>query len=57
MEAGPAGIDGKPFFKNAGFCLEAQKFPDSANHPDWPTVVLRPGATYATVTEYRFQAA
>ena len=57
MAPGPVGIDGKPFFKNAGFCLEAQKFPDSANHPEWPTVVLRPGQAYATVTEYRFIAA
>jgi aldose 1-epimerase len=54
MAPGKPGVDGKPFFRNAGFCLEAQKFPDSANHPDWPTVVLRPGGDYHTVTEYRF---
>jgi aldose 1-epimerase len=56
MAPGHPGLDGNPFFKNAGFCLEAQKFPDSANHPDWPTVVLRPGETYSTTTEYRFIA-
>jgi len=51
---GAPAVDGMAFFKNAGFCLEAQKFPDSPNHPDWPTVVLRPGGTYQTVLEYRF---
>ena len=56
MKPGNPGVDGKPFFKNAGFCLEAQKFPDSIHHPDWPSVVLRPGETYSTITEYRFIA-
>jgi aldose 1-epimerase len=37
-----------------GFCLEAQHFPDSPNHPSFPTTVLRPGETYSQRTVYRF---
>lgn len=43
-----------------GFCLEAQKFPDSVNKPDWKDksdVVLRPGAKYSTTTVYKFSTA
>jgi aldose 1-epimerase len=49
-----AGIDGLRLGKNLGLCLEAQRFPDAPNHPDFPSVVLRPGETYRQVTEYRF---
>ncbi len=35
-------------------CLETQHFPDSVNHPHFPTMVLRPGETYRQTTEYRF---
>ncbi|MFD0659290.1 aldose epimerase family protein [Thermocatellispora tengchongensis] len=39
---------------HAGLCLETQHFPDSPNHPDYPTTVLRPGETYQSTTIYRF---
>jgi aldose 1-epimerase len=34
--------------------LETQHYPDSPNHPDFPSTVLRPGETYRTQTVYRF---
>ena len=37
-----------------GFCLEAQHYPDSVNHPSFPSVVLRPGEAYFQRTVYRF---
>ena len=37
-----------------GFCLEAQHFPDSINHPNFPSVVLIPGETYHQWTSYKF---
>jgi aldose 1-epimerase len=37
-----------------GVCLETQKFPDSINHPKFPTVVLRPGETYRHLMVHRF---
>ena len=40
-----------------GIALEAQAFPDTPNHPEWPTygdTVLRPGGTWSGVTRWRF---
>lgn len=34
--------------------LETQHYPNTPNRPDFPSVTLRPGETYRTVTEYRF---
>lgn len=39
--------------KHTGMCLETQHFPNSPNQPNFPSVVLRPGQTYHTVTEYK----
>ena len=36
------------------FCLETQHFPDSPNHPDFPSVLLEKGALYHTVSVYKF---
>lgn len=47
-------LSGLPILKNGGFCLEPQRFPDSPNHPEFPTAVLKPGDTYRQITEYRF---
>ncbi|MGH8048273.1 MAG: aldose epimerase family protein, partial [Chthoniobacterales bacterium] len=38
----------------SGFCLETQHFPDSPNHPNFPTTVLRPGEVFTSTTVYRF---
>lgn len=43
----------KDDFRTA-FCLETQHFPDSPNHPEFPSIQLNPDDTYHTVTEYRF---
>jgi aldose 1-epimerase len=47
---------GAVYNKHAGFCLEAQHFPDSPNNPDFPSVVLRPGKKYTQLTVYKFSA-
>jgi aldose 1-epimerase len=31
-----------------GIALEPQLFPDSPNHPEWPSATLRPGETYTS---------
>ena len=36
------------------YCLEAQHFPDALHHPNFPSIILRPGETDTTRTEYRF---
>ncbi len=51
---GEPGLDGRPFFKNAALCLEPGRFPDSPNHANFSSAVLRPGETYRQLIEYRF---
>lgn len=48
------GHGGKPYNYRSGFCLESGHFPDSPNHPEFPTTVLNPGETFKTKTIYRF---
>jgi aldose 1-epimerase len=44
------GRHGSRYAKHTGFCLETQHFPDSPNHPDFPSTVLQPGATMHSTT-------
>jgi aldose 1-epimerase len=45
---------GIPYGPYHGLCLETQHFPDSPNHPEFPSTVLRPGQTYHETTVFRF---
>jgi aldose 1-epimerase len=51
------GKGGKVYPHRGALCLETQHFPDSPHHPEWPTVVLKPGERYHQTTEYRFSIA
>jgi aldose 1-epimerase len=48
------GKAGAAYGKHHAFCLETQHFPDSVNHPSFPSVILRPGETYKQTTVYKF---
>jgi aldose 1-epimerase len=48
------GKGGKPYKKHAALCLETQHFPDSPNHSNFPSTVLRPGETFRSTTVYAF---
>jgi aldose 1-epimerase len=48
------GIGGKPYIKHGAFCLETQHFPDSPNHPTFPTTELKAGDKYDQVTVFKF---
>lgn len=48
------GTSGQTYRQRSGFALETQHFPDSPNHDNFPTTVLRPGEVYQTTTIYRF---
>jgi aldose 1-epimerase len=50
------GKGGKALELRSALCLETQHFPDSPNHPDFPTTELKPGGRYHTVTVYSFSA-
>jgi aldose 1-epimerase len=56
LDGSLAGKGGTRYQKHEGFCLETQHFPDSVNHPEFPSTILRPGETYAHTTIYRFSA-
>jgi aldose 1-epimerase len=51
------GTSGHTYRQSDGFTLETQHFPDTPHHigdPAWPSVVLDPGATFASATTYKF---
>ena len=48
------GKDGKVYVRRGAFCLETQHFPDSPNHPEFPTTVLKPGQQFHSTTIYKF---
>jgi aldose 1-epimerase len=50
------GKGGKVYARRSALCLETQHYPDSPNHPAFPTTELKPGGQYHTTTVYRFSA-
>ena len=51
------GKGGKAYQKHYAFCLETQHFPDSPNHPNFPSTILEPGQVYRTTTVHKFSVA
>lgn len=56
LDGSVVGKGGKAYQRRYGVCFETQHFPDSPNHPDFPTTVLKKGEVYRTTTMYRFSA-
>jgi aldose 1-epimerase len=56
LEGTADGKGGKPYRNRYGLCLETQHFPDSPNHPEFPSTVLRKGARFSATTVYKFSA-
>nr|GMC69712.1 aldose 1-epimerase [Ipomoea batatas]GMC72081.1 aldose 1-epimerase [Ipomoea batatas] len=50
------GKGGFVYKKYGGLCLETQGFPDSVNHPNFPSQIVKQGETYQHVMVYRFTA-
>ena len=48
------GKGGQVYKHRAGFCLETQHYPDSPNHPAFPSTILEPGQIYASKTVLTF---
>ena len=48
------GKGGRVYPHRFGFCLETQHYPDSPNHPNFPSTVLQPGQDYRTKTVFTF---
>jgi aldose 1-epimerase len=56
LDGSVKGKHGIAYPKYGAFCLETQHYPDSPNHPNFPSTVLRPGQTYSEETDYKFSA-
>jgi aldose 1-epimerase len=56
LDGSARGKGGVAYAKRSAFCLETQHFPDSPNHPKFPSTVLNPGERYHTTTIYKFSA-
>ena len=56
LDGCPAGKGGAPYANRWGFCLETQFYPDTPNHPDFPSCVLHAGDTFAHRAVFRFSA-
>lgn len=48
---GKGNIDYQPY---SGVCLETQHYPDSINHPEFPSIVLKKGEKFRSTTAYNF---
>jgi aldose 1-epimerase len=54
LDGSVTGKGGKVYNRRYAFCLETQHYPDSPNHPAFPTTELKPGETFHSTTIYRF---
>jgi aldose 1-epimerase len=50
------GKDGKVYTRRSAFAMEPQHYPDSPNHPNFPSTELKPSQTYHCTIEYKFSA-
>lgn len=48
------GKGGATYVQRSAFCLETQHYPDSPNHPAFPSTTVKAGETYHQVTSYQF---
>jgi len=48
------GKQGHVYKRRYAFCLETQHFPDSPNHPEFPSTILKPGETFQSKAVFKF---
>jgi aldose 1-epimerase len=53
LDGSVRGKAGVPHRYRSGLALETQHFPDSPNHPAFPSTILRPGETFRSRTVYQ----
>ncbi len=54
LDGSLTGKGGRPCIRHSGFCLETQYYPDSPNHENFPSSILKQGEEYRHETVYRF---
>lgn len=55
LEGSLKGHQGIAYGQHQAVCLETQHFPDSPNHPEFPSTVIRPGETYMHQSRFVFE--
>jgi len=56
LDGSVTGKEGHVYNRRYGLCLETQHFPDSPNHPKFPSTILKPGETFHQKTVFKFSA-
>jgi aldose 1-epimerase len=54
LDGSITGKAGHVYHYRYGLALETQHYPDSPNHPTFPSTILRPGQQYKTRTIFAF---
>jgi aldose 1-epimerase len=54
LDGSITGKGGRVYRHRSGLCLETQHYPDSPNHPSFPSAILQPGQTYSSKTVFTF---
>jgi aldose 1-epimerase len=54
LDGSVKGKGGVVYGFRTGVCFETQHFPDSPNHPDFPSTELKPGDRFTAATIFRF---
>jgi aldose 1-epimerase len=54
LDGSVTGKGGRVYQHRFGLCLETQHFPDSPNHPNFPSTILEPGRTLTSRTVFTF---
>jgi len=54
LDGSITGKGGRVYKHRTGLCLETQHYPDSPNHPSFPSTILQPGQTYSSKTVFTF---
>src|SRR5271166_6372403 len=56
LDGSITGKEGRVYNRRFALCLETQHFPDSPNHPSFPSTELKPGQEFHSVTVFQFSA-
>jgi aldose 1-epimerase len=56
LDGSIAGKEGRVYKRRYALCLETQHFPDSPNHPQFPSTELKPGKQFHSMTVFEFSA-
>jgi aldose 1-epimerase len=56
LDGSVTGKEGHVYKRRYGLCLETQHYPDSPNHADFPSTILKPGEKFHQTTVFKFSA-